>query len=153
MNTFKLAALASASLAFMAAPFAHADEGMWTFDNFPAAKVKAAYGVTIDKAWLDHVQGAAVRINGCSASLVSKDGLVLTNNHCVADCAQSFSSEGHDFFKSGWSTARREDEKTCPGQQAEILQSITDVTKRVQDAGAGQTGAALVKARNDVTNA
>ena len=30
-----------------AAP-AFADEGMWTFDNFPAAKVKAKYGVDID---------------------------------------------------------------------------------------------------------
>ena len=36
-----------------------ADEGMWTFDNFPAAKVKGAYGVTIDQAWLDKVRGAA----------------------------------------------------------------------------------------------
>ena len=58
MNTARLAALA-ACLTFACGPLAQADEGMWTFDNFPAAKVKAAYGLTIDKAWLDHVQGAA----------------------------------------------------------------------------------------------
>lgn len=40
-----------------------ADEGMWTFDNFPAATVKTRYGVDIDQAWLDHVQGAAVRLS------------------------------------------------------------------------------------------
>jgi len=33
-----------------------ADEGMWTFDNFPAASVKSRLGVTVDAAFLNHVQ-------------------------------------------------------------------------------------------------
>jgi hypothetical protein len=148
---FAFAAVSVAALGF-AASAAHADEGMWTFDNFPAAKVKAAYGVTIDKAWLDHVQGAAVRLTGgCSASVVSNEGLVLTNNHCVSDCAQSLGKEGSDVFKSGYQVANRTEEKTCPGQQAEILLSITDVTKRVTAAGAGMGGSDLVKARTAVS--
>ena len=62
-----------------------ADEGMWTFDNFPSQAVKQKYGVTIDQAWLDRVRAGAVRLaGGCSASLVSSEGLVLTNHHCVA---------------------------------------------------------------------
>ena len=45
-----------------------ADEGLWTFDNFPAAAVKAKYGVTIDQAWLDRVQHATIGLStGCSA--------------------------------------------------------------------------------------
>jgi len=125
-----------------------ADEGMWTFDHFPSARVKAAYGVDIDQAWLDRVQGAAVRLTGgCSAALVSKHGLVLTNNHCVAECAQSLSTPGQDLFKEGFAAAGRGDEKACPGQQAEILETIADVTSRVTAAGAGATGADLVKAR------
>jgi hypothetical protein len=127
---------------------------MWTFDHFPSAKVKAAYGVDIDQAWLDRVQGAAVRLTGgCSASVVSKDGLVLTNNHCVADCAQSLSMPGHDLFKEGVAAAGRGDEKACPGQQAEILETITDVTPRVTAAGAGASGEDLVKARTAVSAA
>ncbi len=56
--------LFTAAAAFaLTASVAHADEGMWTFDNFPSAKVKAAYGVTIDQAWLDRVRGAAVRLS------------------------------------------------------------------------------------------
>ena len=55
---------------------AFADEGMWTFDNFPAAKVKAKYGVDITQAWLDHVRSNAVRLStGCSASIVSGNAL------------------------------------------------------------------------------
>ncbi len=147
------AAAMAAGLCAAASPGrALADEGMWTFDHFPSAKVKAAYGVDIDQAWLDRVQGAAVRLTGgCSASLVSKDGLVLTNNHCVAECAQSLSSPGHDLFKDGYSVKGRDDERKCPGQQAEILKTITDVTARVVAAGAGTTGADLVKARTAVS--
>src|ERR1700744_1779564 len=111
-----------AGAAGLTASVAHADEGMWTFDNFPSAKVKAAYGVTVDQAWLDHVRGAAVRLSsGCSASVVTAEGLVLTNNHCVADCAQALSTQGRDYFKDGYEAAARTEEKTCSGMQAEIL--------------------------------
>ena len=69
--------LATAALCVVSSP-ATADEGMWTFDNFPVAKVKAKYGVEIDQAWLDHVRGAAVRLStGCSASVVSRSGAGL----------------------------------------------------------------------------
>ncbi len=66
---------------------ARADEGMWTFDAFPAAKMRAEYGFAPDQAWLDRVRGAAVRLTGgCSASFVSSEGLILTNHHCIASC-------------------------------------------------------------------
>lgn len=132
----------------MLASPAYADEGMWTFDNFPAAKVKAAYGVTIDQAWLDKVRGAAVRLSGgCSASVVGAHGLVLTNNHCVAECAQDLSSKGNDLYIQGIVTARPEEERKCPGMQGEILEGITDVTAQVRKAGDGLAGGALIQAR------
>ena len=125
-----------------------ADEGMWTYDNFPTAKVNAEYGLKLDQKWLDRVQGASVRLTtGCSASLVSPQGLVFTNHHCVVECVQDLSSEKVDYVKDGFLTATREEEKKCPGMQAEILTSITDVTKDVQAAGAGKTGQAFVRAR------
>ena len=140
-----------ASLLLSAAPPALADEGMWTFDNFPAQQVKAKYGVTIDQAWLDHVRASAVRLaGGCSASVVSAEGLVLTNHHCVAGCAQNLSSPENDYVKNGFFTARREDEKQCPGTQAEILQSIADVTDKVTAATKGKSGQDYVGARDAV---
>ena len=93
-----------------------ADEGMWTYDNFPAATVKAKYGVTIDQAWLDHVRGATPRLSiGCSSSIVSPRGLVLTNHHCVSDCAQDLSTPTQDFIKAGFETAAPTEERKCPG--------------------------------------
>ncbi|HVU20937.1 MAG TPA: S46 family peptidase, partial [Rhizomicrobium sp.] len=147
MRKILTAALAAASVC--AVTTALADEGMWTFDNFPAAAVKAKYGVTIDQAWLDNVKGASVRLSsGCSASVVTKDGLVLTNHHCVRGCAQNLSTDKIDYVKDGFSAAMREDEKLCPGMQAEILTAISDVTQRVTDAAKGKTGQDFVKARD-----
>jgi hypothetical protein len=142
------------ALAVAFATAASADEGLWTFDNFPAARVKAAYGVEITPAWLDHVRAASVRLSvGCSGSVVSPGGLVLTNNHCVAGCAHDLSPPGGDFFKTGYLAATAPEEKTCPGLQAEILDQVTDVTPRMAAAGAGLTGEALVKARTAVSGA
>jgi len=128
---------------------AFADEGMWTFDNFPSATVKTKYGVNLDKAWLDRVQGAAVRLStGCSASVVSASGLVLTNHHCVRDCAQALSSAGRDYVETGFMAAKRDDEKLCPGMQAEVLATISDATQRITKAAAGKTGRDFVEARD-----
>src|SRR4051812_42814978 len=144
-----IAALAAAAALSAVAATALADEGMWTFDNFPSATVKAKYGVNIDNAWLDRVRSAAVRLSsGCSASIVTANGLVLTNHHCVRDCAQNLSTAQVDYIKNGFSAARREDEKLCPGMQAEVLADISDVTPRVTGAAAGKTGEAFVKARD-----
>ncbi len=135
-------------LALSAAPAA-ADEGMWTFDNFPADKVEAAYGVKIDQAWLDRVRAASVRLtNGCSASVVSGQGLVLTNHHCVVECVQDLSTGETDYVQSGFLTAGREEERKCPGMQAEILVESRDVTDAIKAAGEGLEGQAFVRARD-----
>ncbi|TPW01977.1 MAG: peptidase S46 [bacterium] len=150
--TASIAAVAGV-LALMATPStARADEGMWTFDNFPIQTVNDKYGTRIDQAWLDRVRNAAVRIQGCSASFVSDQGLILTNWHCVVGCAQELSSPEQDYVKNGFLTANREEEKRCPGQTAEVLVDIVDVTDRVLAAGAGLEGAAFNAARTAVTN-
>lgn len=138
------------ALAVAAVPgVAFADEGMWTFDAFPSAKVEAAYGFAPDQSWLDHVRLSAARLTGgCSSSLVSGHGLLLTNHHCVVDCAQNLSTGREDLVKSGFLADDRTRERKCPGQQAEILTKITDVTGDVQGAIGTATGDALVKARD-----
>jgi hypothetical protein len=144
-----LLAAASITAGVTMAGTARADEGMWTFDNFPSAAVNAKYGTHVDQAWLDRVRTASVRLSsGCSASLVTGQGLVLTNHHCVRDCAQNLSAPPVDYVKDGFISARREEEKLCPGMVAEILASIGDVTQRVIPATAGKTGQDFVKARD-----
>ncbi len=141
---------AALSLTLAAVPAAAlADEGMWTFDNFPTERVNREYGTRIDQAWLDKVRGAAVRLTtGCSASQVSPQGLVLTNHHCVVQCVQDLSTPQQDFVKAGFFTRGREEERACPGMQAEVLTGIEDVTMRVTGAQAGKTGLDYSRARD-----
>jgi len=137
---------------FLGAQPVHADEGMWTFDNFPSSKVKERYGFAPDGAWLDHVRESAVRLTtGCSASVVSKDGLVLTNHHCVVGCEQTMSTAAQDYVAQGFLTHARSEERQCPGMQAEILRQITDVTAQVQSAIAAGDPKDAIKSRDAAT--
>ncbi|HOC19469.1 MAG TPA: S46 family peptidase [Vicinamibacterales bacterium] len=140
--------LTAVALAVALTAVVRSDEGMWTFDKAPLARINAALGTAIDQAWLDRIQAGAVRLGGCSASLVSSEGLVLTNQHCVRSCLQSFSTPGRDRVAEGFFTKGRDDERTCPGQTAEVLLSIEDVTARVMAATAGTTGREFVRARS-----
>ena len=142
---------AAAVAALVALPIsaAHADEGMWTFDAFPAAKMRASYGWAPDQAWLDKVRAAAVRLTGgCSASFVSAEGLILTNHHCVAGCAEQNSTAKNNILKTGFVAGTRERELKCAGQQAEVVTSIRDVTGEIKGAVGAATGEPAVKARN-----
>ncbi|MCJ2179284.1 S46 family peptidase [Novosphingobium album (ex Hu et al. 2023)] len=147
-RSLSLLAGTAASLALVSSPL-RADEGMWTFDSFPAAKMKADYGWAPDQAWLDTVRNAAVRLTGgCSASFVSGQGLILTNHHCVASCLYDNSTGENDLLDHGFVAAALNDEKKCPGQQAEVVTKIADVTADVKKAIGSLTGEALTKARD-----
>ncbi len=65
-----------------------------------------------------------------------------------ATAPRSFPAPASDYVKDGFQVAKREDEKLCPGMQAEILGAISDVTDRVTKAAAGKTGQDFVKARD-----
>ena len=119
-----------ALLAGASAP-AFADEGMWTFDNFPRATVAQRYGTNIDQAWLDRVRLATVRLSNCTASFVSAQGLLLTNHHCVESCLAQNSTRDKSLIETGFTAATRADELRCPVQIAEVLQATEDVTAKV----------------------
>jgi hypothetical protein len=144
--------LAAIALFLCAAAAIDAEEGMWTFDNFPIARANQALGTRIDQAWLDRVRLSSVRFGGCSAGIVSPDGLVLTNNHCVATCVANLSTTARDYAATGFTPGRRGDEQRCPGAVAEVLLSITDVTARMRAAGANLSGQAFTAARDAETS-
>ncbi len=126
---------------------AFADEGMWTLDHFPAERMKAQYGWAPDGAWLDHVRLSSVRLaQGCSASLVSPDGLVMTNHHCARDCIGALSDPGHDYVADGFTAALPGDEKRCPELEANQLTDITDVTAAIGNATANKSGQEFAEA-------
>jgi hypothetical protein len=126
-----------------------ADEGMWTFNNVPRAEIKRKYGFDVTDAWLEKVRKASVRFNnGGSGSFVSADGLVLTNYHIVEDIVGEVSTPQRDLAKDGFVARTRAEEIKAPSLELNVLMSIEDVTKRVNDAvKAGASDAEAFTAR------
>src|SRR5258708_30788580 len=121
----------------LAASAARADEGMWTFDNFPSKKVKQRYGFAPDAQWLQEVQLSSERqtgATGCSGSFVSPEGLVMTNHHCSHSCIEQLSTKDKDFVAQGFYAPQLENEVKCPEIELNELVKITDVTAQVQGA-------------------
>ncbi len=87
-----------------------ADEGMWTFDNFPVKRVEAKYGFKVDSLWLNYVQRSSARLPNCSSSFVSGDGLVMTNGHCAEGAVQALSTPRNNLYEKGFYASRYRDE-------------------------------------------
>ncbi len=107
---------------------------MWTFDVPPLEYWARRYNFRPSQAWLDHARLSAARIGGCTASFVSADGLVMTNNHCARGCVAAVSRQGEDLLGNGFFARTKAEERACPGGFVEILQQITDVTNDVNAA-------------------
>lgn len=136
----------------LSAAAASADEGMWTYNNFPSQKVKAKYGFGPDQAWLDHARLSSVRIaGGCSASIVSPNGLIMTNHHCAHSCIEQLSTPKRDYVATGFYAKSQAQEVKCPTMEINQLIGITNVTDKVQGATKGLSGEQYFKAQREVT--
>jgi hypothetical protein len=127
-----------------------ADEGMWTFDNFPASAVEKTYGTAVTPEWLDHVRLSTIRLTNCTASFVSPEGLILTNHHCAESCLAELSSKDLSLLDRGYSAAKRTDERRCSTQLADVLVGMENVTATVAKSLGGLDDKAANDARKKV---
>ena len=68
---------------------------------------------------------------GCTAEVVSKQGLILTNHHCGYSQIQQHSSLENNYLKDGFWAMSKSEELTNPGLTATFIVSIKDVTNKV----------------------
>lgn len=114
---------------------ARADEGMWLLNAPPRDLLKEKYGFDMTDAWLQRAQLANIRFNsGGSGSFVSPDGLIVTNHHIGADSLAKLSPPDRDYLRDGFLARKRQEELKCPDLELNVLQSIEDVTERVNGA-------------------
>ncbi|HEY2714123.1 MAG TPA: S46 family peptidase [Chthoniobacterales bacterium] len=131
-------------------PRLQADEGMWLYNNPPLEQLKEKYQFQPGRQWLEHLQKASVRFNsGGSGSFVSPSGLVITNHHVGADTLQKLSSAEHNYLRDGFYGKTAAEEQRALDLELNVLDSIEDVTARVNAAVKPQmnAGAALIARR------
>ena len=134
-----------------AASRASADEGMWTYNQFPRERVRERYGFLPTDAWLDHVRLSSVRFDsGGSGSFVSATGLVMTNHHVGADCIAKLGASEHDYHRDGFHAKAAADELRCPDLELNVLTTIENVTDEVVARDKGLTDAEAARARGEI---
>jgi hypothetical protein len=120
--------------------WALADEGMWLPSLIYKLNIsdmqKKGLELTAEDIYSinnSSLKDAVVALDrgSCTAELVSKDGLLLTNHHCGFGEIQKHSSVEHDYLQDGFWAMSRKDELPNPGKTVTILISIEDVTSQV----------------------
>jgi hypothetical protein len=112
-----------------------ADEGMWLFNQPPRQFLREHYQFDATDAWLEHLQKSSVRFNsGGSGSFVSEDGLLISNHHVGADALQKLSTKEKNYLRTGFHARSLAEEAKCLDLELNVLQSIEDVTARVNAA-------------------
>ncbi|HSR15198.1 MAG TPA: S46 family peptidase [Gemmatimonadales bacterium] len=108
---------------------------MWTFENPPTGYFSTTYGFRADTAWFTRARLAALRIPSCSAGLVSADGLIVTNHHCVRSRLASVARPGETLLDSGFVAPALTDERRIPDYYADQLIAAIDVTDQLEAPG------------------
>ncbi len=114
-----------------------ADEGMWMPQQIPqlAPRLKEMGFLGDPQAFADltgQPMGAIVSLGGCSASFVSPDGLIVTNNHCVQGALQYNSKPEKNLMVDGFLAKTRDAELwNGPGSRVYVTVSVTDVTDEI----------------------
>lgn len=108
---------------------------MWTFEQPPLNYFEETYNFKPTNEWLDKVQKSALKFgNGCSASFISEDGLIMTNHHCIRSLLRDLSTDTLELLKYKFYAENQEAELKIPGLFVRQLMLIEDVTDEIKTA-------------------
>jgi len=77
---------------------------------------------------------ALVKVNGCTGSFVSPEGLILTNHHCAFAAVKNASTIENNYLENGFYAKTRRDEYPAKGYSCRITESYEDVSDKVLSA-------------------
>ena len=126
------------AIIFVLTSIIRADEGMWIpalLQKNEAEMQAMGMKITADEIYsINHssMKDAIVLFDGgCTAEIVSDQGLLLTNHHCGFDWIQKHSTIEHDYLTDGFWAMTMEEELPCPDLKVIMLKNMVDVTDKV----------------------
>jgi len=116
-----------------------ATEGMWIPSLLGAVHDDMkANGLKLSKEDLYSVNKSSLKDaivlfgGGCTAEIVSKEGLLFTNHHCGYDQIQQHSSLQNDYLTHGFWAMNKQQELVCKGLSVIFIVRMDDVTERMR---------------------
>ena len=119
--------------------FLMADEGMWFLMHIQRLNQrdmqKMGLQLTAEEIYSinnSSLKDAIVQFNGgCTAEIISKDGLVLTNHHCGYDAIAELSTPENNYLRDGFWAKNRGEEMKPKSLFVRFFVRMDDVTKRI----------------------
>lgn len=118
-------------------PFsAAADEGMWMvnllekglMDKMKKAGLKLPANVIYDENAVSLSDAVVALDFGCTGSMISEQGLLITNHHCAYSDVHSISTPEHNYLEDGFWAMQMSEEVPIPGKGIYFLRKVLDVT-------------------------
>ena len=121
---------------------AWADEGMWMIHAIDAALEKKmqerGLELTAGEIYNADAEGATIADAvvsmefGCTGSIISDKGLLITNHHCAYSDIHGLSTPEHNFLEEGFWAMRSDEEVNIKGKSVYFLKRVLDVTDEVE---------------------
>ena len=132
--------LLSIALLLCLLPGARADEGMWLIQCLDKALEKnmKARGLklAVREIYNEEAGGLADAVVSlgfyCSGSMISDEGLLITNHHCAYSDVAGMSTPEHNYLEDGFFALTREQEMPIKGLEFYFLNKVLDVTNEVK---------------------
>ena len=126
------------AIAILASLGVSADEGMWLpfliNQNYEAMQ-KMGFKLSSEELYSinkSSMKDAIVHFGGgCTAEIISKEGLVLTNHHCGYDAIAGLSTVEKNYLMNGFAAQSRDLELPCPNLSVRFFVRVEDVTDKV----------------------
>ena len=114
----------------------YADGGMWWLQLMEqqhlADSLKRA-GLKMKPAELQRLRSCVGQFGGgCTAEVVSPDGLILTNNHCGYSFVHAMSTLETNYLQDGYFAKSRAEELQVPGLTFTFVLDVCDVTDAIE---------------------
>ena len=129
-----------AAITMLLPVYSRADEGMWMVHHFEKniypQMAKKGFKLKSNEIYNEEsgnaLANAVVSLDfGCTGSMISKNGLLITNHHCAYGDIHALSTNENNYLENGFWAMTNKDEMPVKGKKVQFLRKVVDVTDEV----------------------